>query len=298
MDAAQHIGDEIVLHVGAAEVVRQRHDDRRNQEEHIVLVVEQRLELFLDRDIAALAHGLHVLDHALAGVEVFDQQQRDRKHRRAADQIPERVERLVRLDHIGQQHAVDHHADQGAGDQRPAQLAGVGDLLAVHDIARGQRDDVGVEKIVEAGAEQAVDHKDQVKEEPVTAFRTRHRLHEHQKAREDRHKTENQIPWSHAALAGLRVLHQPTRENAHRQTQKPRAQGDPIIYGTQMAVSLARHVAVNGDGHLLHDVDLYQRGDRVDEHDQAERADHMPEDEFFSGNGTGFNLAVHEGLLK
>ena len=149
MDAIQHVGYKVVLHVRATEVIGNCSSGGGDQHQYIAFVMEQRLELFLHRDIVRVAgHLLHVFHHTLTGVEIFNQQQRNGQHRHTANQIPERIESLVRLDHIGQQNAVDDHADQRTGYQCPADFTGKGYFLPVNDVPAAQRDDVIVENVI------------------------------------------------------------------------------------------------------------------------------------------------------
>ena len=299
MDAVQHIGDEIILHIGAPEIIRHGAHGGGNQEQHIIFVVEQGFELLFYGDIVGIFRGLlDILHHTLSGIEVFNQQQRNRQHRYAANQYPERVQRLVRLNHIGKQHTVDDHANQGAGYQRPAQLSGIGHLFPVCNITGSQGDDIGIEQIIEAGSQQVIDDISHIKIDPEHALRAGSRLQEHQHTREDGHKSENQIPGPHTPLAGFGVLHQISRDQSHRHGQDTRAHGHPVVERSQALVDLPRHIASHRQRHLLHDVDLQQRGDGVNQHNQSQGAYHMTQDKLFSGHRPGGGFAVHEMLFK
>ena len=120
---------------------------------------------------------------------------------------------------------------------------------------------------------------------------------ENQAADNDGHESENQVPWTHSALAGFGFLDQPAVEQADTHTQNLGGGHDDLIPSTHLTDHF--HVAdtVHGSG-LLSEELFNQCCNGIDHKDQTQRSDQMAKHPFLCGYRIGSRFAVHKGLVK
>ena len=140
---------------------------------------------------------------------------------------------------------------------------------------------------------------DQQKEEiiPIAFAERRTGKQKNRAADNNRNESENQMPGAHTTLSGLCMLHQPA-------VQQPEEHSENFCDGHHDFVLSAHHTdhfyilrAVHRTG-LLGKKLFHQRRDCINDKNQAERPQKMPEYLFLFGNCPRLNTRIHKGLFK
>ena len=296
--AAQQELDVKVLHIPALIIVNNTADGGNDDEDHKILVGKQCLQLIPQGHFLLIQQGIlcrHIFGNAFTGIVVFQKQQRNGRHRQADHQNGITFDVLFQPQ--GQHHHADHHANDDAGDQRPGHFADVLDKGFLLGITGDQGAD-GIPEQIEIGAANGMVANHQEEEiEPVDVAHIVAWEQENQAADNDGHESENQVPWTHSALAGFGFLDQPTVQQAHTHTQNLGGRHDDLIPAAHLHDHFHIPHAVHGAG-LLGKEFLHQCSNGIDYEDQTQRSDQMTQDPFFGGYRVGGGSAVHKGPVK
>ena len=277
--AAQKEFDIEILDVAALEVIYDTAYEGDDRQKNVVFVGKQRFHLIPQRNLVLMVDAnlrSHILRDTLTGIEVFQKQKRDRYDGKRHHQDRITVDVLFQPHRQGNH--IDQHADDDAGDQGPAQLPGKLRSGFVCGVPRGQRADVVPEQIEEGGAHRVIGDQQEEEIIPVALSQRRTGEQEDQSTDDDGDEAEDQIPGTHAALAGLRMLQQPAVQKTKGYRQHLGEGHDPLITAAHELDHFHVRHAVHCAG-LLREEFFHQRGNGVYNENKAQWSDQVTEND-------------------